>query len=281
MLLFLSALAVQAMLPRTVLLRISPRPVVTPLPASRVAMPADPIPNAYRHGIRSPDRTISVAALPSSGNVHPNARPLASILSTLFPLAELPCVPGVYIIRNQQTGAVYIGESRHILQQLQSHRSMLAQGIHPNAPLQADFHAHGLANFEVSILAQGAEYANPMMRRAREKAIIAQLAPDQRYNILDRRGERNSFFGKSHTPELRQRLSDERKGVPNTALGRPISIPPFRTRKGTAHEGGVFTSVAEASRVTGVARRDIRRRLNDPLLPDWKEIHPDDDSHQQ
>jgi len=149
---------------------------------------------------------------------------------------------------------------------------MLERGEHFCRALQADFNFHGIKSFEVSILAQGPEYKDKAARRKLEKDYIRKLPVEKRYNTVDRSGDRNSFAGKSHSLAFRERLSAERKGVPNTALGRPISIPPFRTRKGNEHEGGTFASVAEASRVTGMARRDIRRRLEDPLFPNWKEV---------
>jgi len=155
---------------------------------------------------------------------------------------------------------------------------MLERGEHFCRPLQADFDAYGIESFDVSILVQGPEYHDTATRREQEKEYIIQLPAEKRYNTVDRQSERNSFAGKSHTLQFRERLSRERKGIPNMALGRPISIPSFRTRKGNAHEGGIFASVAEASRVTGMARRDIRRRINDPLFPDWKEVDPSVDA---
>jgi hypothetical protein len=149
---------------------------------------------------------------------------------------------------------------------------MLERGKHFCQSLQADFNFYGIHSFEVAILVQGPEYNEKAMRREREKYYIDKLPSEKCYNTVDRCGERNSFSGKSHSAAFRERLSAERKGVPNTALGRPISIPPFRTRKGNEHEGGIFASVAEASRATGMARRDIRRRINDPLFPNWKEV---------
>jgi len=152
---------------------------------------------------------------------------------------------------------------------------MLELGKHFCPARQADADRHGIESFDVSILVEGPAYDDADTRRARERDYIAQLPPENRYNLVDRRGSRNSFAGKSHALEFRQRLSAERKGVPNTALGRPIIIPPFRTRKGNEHAGGTFASLAEASRVTGMARRDIRRRIDDPLLPHWREADPE------
>jgi len=225
--------------------------------------------------------TTSAQSDENRANVYPDERFVTRRLSVSFPLAALPCAPGVYALTNQQTGYVYIGESVDILQRLRTHRSMLERGTHFCRALQADFDSFGLESFDVTILVQGPEYQSKAARREQEKIYISGLPSDKRYNLVDRQGERNSFFGKTHSPELREQLSIDRKGIPNTALGRPISIPPFRTRKGNMHDGGTFSSVAEASRVTGMARRDIRRRINDPLLPDWREINSESQSSGQ
>jgi predicted GIY-YIG superfamily endonuclease len=272
MLLLLTAVLLQSTLPIGLLI-LAPRQSVSPPTCSPgIAMPARQVPRA-RQVIQRRPNVISPAQLrESQGNLNPHEEPLTRILSTSFPFTSLPCSPGVYSLINRQTGSVYIGESADILQRLHSHRSMLERKEHFCRSLQADFNFYGIQSFDVSILVQGPEYREKAMRREREKYYINELPSEKRYNTVDRCGDRNSFAGKSHSLAFRERLSAERKGIPNTTLGRPISIPPFRTRKGNEHEGGIFASVAEASRVTGMARRDIRRRINDPLFPNWKEV---------
>jgi len=271
-LLFLTAGLVQLTLPIR-LLTAPRRAVLPPSSTPQIATPVHPEPRARAAAAqRQPNVAVSAAPRENQGNSNPDEESPARRLTTSFPLADLPCSPGLYALTNRQTGSVYIGESVNILQRLRSHRSMLEQGEHFCRSLQADFDYYGIGHFEVSILAEGPGYKDAETRRKCEKAYIDQLAPEKRYNVIDRRGDRNSFAGKSHTLAFRERLSAERKGIPNTTLGRPITIPPFRTRKGNGHTGGTFTSIAEASRVTGMARRDIRRRLADPLFPDWREV---------
>lgn len=270
MLLLLTAVCLQSTLPIGFALR---RSVLSPTRSPGMGMPARQAPRA-RQSVQRQQSVISMAQPPreSQDNLQPNEGSLTRILSTSFPFANLPRSPGVYSLINRQTGSVYIGESADILQRLHSHRSLLERGEHFCRSLQADFNFYGIQSFDVSILVQGPEYVEKVMRREREKYYINKLPSEKRYNTVDRYGDRNSFADKSHSLAFRERLSAERKGIPNTALGRPISIPPFRTRKGNEHAGGIFASVAEASRVTGMARRDIRRRLNDPLFPNWKEV---------
>lgn len=275
MLLLLTAVFLQSTLPIGLFLLAPRRPVLPPPRPLGIVMPAHPVRRArpvvqQRHRVDTPAQSRE-----NNGNYNSNEKFVARILSTSFPLAALPCAPGLYALVNRRTGSIYIGESVDILQRVRSHRSMLERGEHFCQDLQADFDNYGIESFEVSILVQGPEYQDKAVRREREKTYIAGLPSEKRYNIVDRQEERNSFAGKSHSLDFRERLSAERKGIPNTALGRPIVIPPFRTRKGNAHEGGTFASIAEASRVTGMARRDIRRRINDPLFPSWKEVDLD------
>lgn len=250
------------------------RPVLSPPHAPARAMAAHPVARVYPTVEKQRAIHVRAQAGESNGNHSSSGTPLARILPPSFPFADFPRASGLYTLTNRQTGSVYVGESGDILQRLRSHRSMLERGAHFCRDLQTDFDVHGIASFEVAILAQGPEYSDKAKRRAWEKAYINQLPSEKRYNLIDRQGERNSFAGKTHTLEFRERLSAERKGIPNTALGRPIFIPPFRTRKGNEHAGGTFASIAEASRVTGIARRDIRSRINDPLFPNWREIDP-------
>lgn len=272
MLLSLIAVFLQSALPLGLVILAPRRSVLPPTPAPGIAVPARQAPPARQVVRRQSKIILSAQPRESQGALNPNEETLTRMLSTSFPFASLPCSPGVYSLINRQTGSVYIGESADILQRLRSHRSMLERGAHFCRSLQADFNFYGIQSFAVSILVQGPEYEEKAMRREREEYYINELPSEKRYNTVDHCGDRNSFAGKSHSLAFRERLSAERKGIPNTALGRPISIPPFRTRKGNEHEGGTFASVAEASRVTGMARRDIRRRINDPLLPDWKEV---------
>lgn len=188
-----------------------------------------------------------------------------------FNLLSLPFSPGIYSLTNLKTGCVYIGESKNIIQRLRAHRSMLERGEHFSQKMQEDANQDGVGIFEVCILVEGPEYENSTIRRAKENEYIQKISPEKQYN-QERIKEKNGFYERTHTDEVLQRLSEKRTGIPNTELGRPISIPPFRSRNGTNYTGGVFLSISEASARTGMARRDIRKRLNDPNCPDWREL---------
>jgi len=235
-----------------------------PVPAVGIANKASTPTHAVQRRQRL--RPVSAQSRENQGGSSSNAEP--AILWS-FPLSAFPDSPGLYALTNRQTGAAYIGEAVNILQRLRQHRSMLARNAHFCRALQEDFNSAGIENFEISILEQGPAYQDKEVRKAREKHFIRAVPPEKLYNMLDRQGDRNSFAGRSHSQEFKDRLSVQRKSIPKPELGLPLSIPPFRTRKGNAHPGGTFPSLSEASRVTGIARRDIRSRLNDPRFPDW------------
>lgn len=189
-----------------------------------------------------------------------------------FKLASLPGFAGLYSITNEKNECVYIGESGNIIQRLRAHRSMLERKTHFCKTMQDDANTYGLEAFQVTILSEAPEDDSAETRKIKEKEFIEKIPLKKRYNKLDRSKENNGFFGRKHTPEFRERLSMERSGIPKGALGRAISIPPFRTRKGTQSEGGTFLSVSEASAQTGMSRRDIRSRLNSHEYPEWREL---------
>lgn len=59
---------------------------------------------------------------------------------------------GVYRIKNDVTGKVYVGRAINIAKRWTSHRWHLAKGIHRNGPLQADWIAHGAGAFTFEVL---------------------------------------------------------------------------------------------------------------------------------
>lgn len=59
---------------------------------------------------------------------------------------------GVYRIKNDATGKVYIGRALNIAKRWTSHRWHLDRGKHRNGPLQADWQAHGSSNFTFEVL---------------------------------------------------------------------------------------------------------------------------------
>jgi GIY-YIG catalytic domain/NUMOD3 motif len=162
--------------------------------------------------------------------------------------------PGIYMVRCIQNDWRYYGESKNVSGRLSSHRSLLNRKIHPNVALQVDWNAYGSENFDFIVLFMGESWNEPSARRRKELELII-LDKDLSYNILEgisKPGEKNPFWGKLQTPETKKKISEALKGKPNDKLGRKISI-----------FGIIYPSLAEASRQTGIARKTIRKKLDD------------------
>lgn len=60
---------------------------------------------------------------------------------------------GIYLIRNANTGRVYVGSSRDCGRRFSEHKSRLIRGVHCNAKLQASWNKHGSASFCFEVIA--------------------------------------------------------------------------------------------------------------------------------
>nr|ALO21550.1 putative GIY YIG homing endonuclease [Haematococcus lacustris] len=172
--------------------------------------------------------------------------------------------PGLYMIRCKKNDKRYYGETKNVQGRLASHKSYLTRNIHPNALMQHDWNTYGQENFEFTTLFMGVEWVNYQSRIDKETLLIVQ---DGKlcYNYLlgnKKPGEKNPFYGKQHSEETKKRIGLAMKGIPNELLGRSIKLL-----------GEVYTSIAEASRQTGMARKTIRKRLNDVNDPSCIEIN--------
>ena len=61
-------------------------------------------------------------------------------------------IPGIYVITNSITKAVYFGESLNVKQRLKQHKSSLLHNKHYNYLLQSDFLRYGADSFEFQLL---------------------------------------------------------------------------------------------------------------------------------
>ena len=163
--------------------------------------------------------------------------------------------PGIYMIRCIANDKRYYGESSNVSGRLASHRSYLRRNIHPSSLMQRDFNCYGFEGFDFIVLYMGNLWQNQETRRYKELELIIR---DRSlcYNKLDELGrtrEHNPFFGKNHSEETKQLIGDSMRGIPNEALGKAILL-----------NGIKYPSIAEASRQTKMARKTIRKRLEDP-----------------
>lgn len=150
----------------------------------------------------------------------------------------------------------YYGESTNVSGRLASHKSYLKRNIHPCRELQHDFQTYGIDLFDFVVLFMGSSWENREDRLVRESMLILQDHP-LCYNYLtnknSRSKEKNPFWGKIHLEETKKLIGDSMRNIPNDGLGKPMKL-----------NGQIFPSIAEASRATGMARKTIRNKLNNP-----------------
>lgn len=174
---------------------------------------------------------------------------------------------GIYMIRCARNDWRYYGESSNLSGRLASHRSLLSRTTHPNVGLQTDWSTYGPCAFEFTVLYHGPDWSEVHDRRGRETELIV-LDRDRAYNVFEshhaRSGEKNGFWGRLHSPETKQKIRLAHVGVSNDKLGRTISV-----------NGTIYPSLAEASRRTSLARKTIRKRINDPSESAYFEVRPE------
>ncbi len=137
---------------------------------------------------------------------------------------------------------------------LASHRSTLRKNIHTNRELQHDWNIYKHENFQFIPLFLGNKWSDRKVRLQKELFLVLQN-PDFCYNYIeyfDRSGDKNPFYSKRHTEESKKLISIA-NSKPNDALGKGICLNKVN-----------YPSIAEASRQTGMARKTIRKRLEDP-----------------
>lgn len=163
-------------------------------------------------------------------------------------------MPIVYFIKNITNGLVYIGSTKDFDKRVVAHKDKLRRGCHHNKRLQKDFNAHHELIFLDTL-----ETPDILMARQLEEKLIATFIntgglynvgvgfdnlthnPDKatvvkkistglRKNLsnlskeeirirFSRPGETNPMWGKTHTPEVRERLSLANKGRESTLKG--------------------------------------------------------------
>lgn len=182
-----------------------------------------------------------------------------SVLNRILPRKQ----PGLYMVHCLKNDWRYYGESNNVSGRLASHKSLLNRKIHPNKNLQKDWDLYGLNFFEFKVLYMGEKWIESYIRRGKETELII-LDRNQCYNILEdasRPGELNPFWKKIHTPETKKKISQALKNRPNDLLGRKVSI-----------KGVEYPSIAEASRQTNIARKTIKKKIEDQNEKQFFEI---------
>lgn len=114
---------------------------------------------------------------------------------------------GIYEIYNKVTSQIYIGSSINIKTRLNTHKSMLARGVHPNKYLQNSYNKYGKSNFEFNKLLNCSKDA---LEFYEDKFINLQFCNNKRfgYNL---REVAISMRGYKHSEETKKKCLANKK----------------------------------------------------------------------
>ena len=170
---------------------------------------------------------------------------------------------GVYKISNIVSGRYYIGYSTNIAKRFTVHRSKLKKNCHDNIFLQRAYNLDGEDKFSYEIIhtcnseeeakEKELQYLTDLTIRdkiynlnynnsggdllkhhpdkdiIREKIIkshaetVSKMTPEERKEKYGKLGEKNGMFGKTHTEEARQKMSEMNKGRECHNKGKKLS----------------------------------------------------------
>lgn len=115
---------------------------------------------------------------------------------------------GIYGIKNKINNKIYIGQSSEVWKRWARHKAELSKNKHPNKHLLKSYKKYGKENFEFLVL----EECLKEELNEKEEKWINNFPKENLYNInfyiTDLSGERNPFFGKTHSKKNRIKFSN-------------------------------------------------------------------------
>lgn len=220
---------------------------------------------------------------------------------------------GVYKISNILSGRYYIGYSTNIYRRFCTHRSKLKQKCHDNIFLQRAYNLDGedkflyeiihtcdteeeakeielkyLTNLSIREYLYNLNFNNsggdllsnhPDKEKIREKILnscsetISKMSTEERKQKYGKNGEKNGMFGKTHTEEVRKKLSEINKGRVCHNKGKKASdetrkkLSEFRKNKYIGEENPFF-----GKHHTEETKQKIREKNIGNIPPNNKEI---------
>ena len=220
---------------------------------------------------------------------------------------------GVYKISNILSGRYYIGYSTNINRRFTVHRSKLKQNCHDNIFLQRAYNLDGEDKFKYDIIhicdteekAKEIELQyltdlgirniiynlnfnnsggdllknHPDKEKIREKILKSQaenmskLSSEEKSEKYGKFGEKNGMYGKTHTEEVRKKISDINKGRVSHNKGKKASdetkqkMSEFRKNKYTGQENSFF-----GKHHSEETKQKIREKNIGNIPPNNKEI---------
>ena len=220
---------------------------------------------------------------------------------------------GVYKIYNTLSGRYYIGYSTNINRRFTIHRSKLKQNCHDNIFLQRAYNLDGedkinyniihicnkedeakeieleyLSDLSIRNIIYNLNYNNsggdlltnhPDKEKIREKIVnshketLSKMTLEERKEKYGKFGENNGMYGKTHTEEVRKKISDINKGRVSHNKGKKASdetrqkLSEFRKNKYTGQENSFF-----GKHHTEETKQKIREKNIGNIPPNNKEI---------
>ncbi|AYJ74122.1 GIY-YIG family homing endonuclease [Bacillus phage BSP15] len=142
----------------------------------------------------------------------------------------------VYRIINKTNGRFYIGSSSRFEARKRAHLNMLRRGVHHNKPIQEDYDKYGESCFDFEILKKCAEDTTRDDLFKEEQKFISASDDELLYNLYDNahgmsyKGEKNPMFGKTHSDEIRRKLSEINSGEHNPWYGNTEHMNKMRSK---------------------------------------------------
>ena len=172
---------------------------------------------------------------------------------------------GIYCIENINTHKKYIGQSKDIHKRWTNHKWYLNKNIHDNEYLQRAWNKYGEANFVFSVVEECSidkldereiYYIGHFNTHKRDCGYnlrggggrLADMTPEVKEKLS---GKNNPMYGKRHTEEAREKMSNARKssyGGKNHPRCRAIYCPELNM---------VFWGAKEAQDLFGVNKENI------------------------
>lgn len=128
----------------------------------------------------------------------------------------MPTTPGVYAIKNNESGRQYVGSSNNIKNRIQSHIRDLFLGCHANHVLQSDFSCLGANCFEAQVLVNDVSTSSPFS--AESDLISSLLNKEVRLYNFTADGQGIGFRPRDNSESepisdrlARQRVEEERR----------------------------------------------------------------------
>lgn len=130
-----------------------------------------------------------------------------------------PIISGIYMIRNRETGKVYIGSSNNISKRWRNHKSLLKNGKHHSIYLQNAYNKYGKNSFEYLVLKEVQE--EDLLTEEKKFFTLYNSVSPKGYNISDAPG--SPFSGRNHTDEAKRKQSEKNSGEDSPWYGKILT----------------------------------------------------------